>query len=527
MAKPTLFGLINRGYFPKEIPPAFNTRSLARIVRKTATLPPEFFTPKTASKNINHNYLARANSRRRLGIVNPIDYVALSMNIVNNWKQLKSLLNKSRVSLTSPVYYGPPGRAFAYKYKYDKMDDLKASVRSRSRYIFRADISQFYHSIYTHSIAWALHGKKTAKAQQDNKSLLGNILDKLIRHSQDNQTIGIPIGPDISFLIAEIILSVCDEQLQKLKITNYTRYIDDYEFGCESLQAAESYRDKLQEIISEFELVLNPDKTKIIELPIPLANPCISTIRTFDFGDYSVSSQRYALISIFDIVFENIRHNLDISLIKYLLGRLNNITIEKPNWALYENLLLQCAMSDPSTISYVLRELLEYKGMNYPIGFSRIREVFSRLIKLHAPINHGSEVAWALWAMIVLNLPINLATANTVSKMNDSIVAILLLDACSKKLIRPSIDLSNYQSLMTKRELYGDRWIISYEANVKKWLPSLDPVDHVNSDVCFSYLKTASVEFYDDKWVEKNKPKKKPKTIPDYSGGDRGGGGGY
>ncbi len=116
--------------------------------------------PHKPTKNVNHSYLARANSRRRLGIVNPIDYVALSISIINNWKQLRTIHNKTRVSLTSPVYHGPPNRAFGHKYTYDKMDDLKAKVRSRSRYLFRADISQYYHSIYTHSIAWAIHGKK-------------------------------------------------------------------------------------------------------------------------------------------------------------------------------------------------------------------------------------------------------------------------------------------------------------------------------------------------------------------------------
>jgi len=84
MYKPTLFGLISRGYFPKELPPAFNTRSLAMVAKNPATLPPEFTNPRKPTKNINHNYLARANSRRRLGILNPIDYVALSITVINN-----------------------------------------------------------------------------------------------------------------------------------------------------------------------------------------------------------------------------------------------------------------------------------------------------------------------------------------------------------------------------------------------------------------------------------------------------------
>lgn len=530
MSKPTLFGLISRGYFPKELPPAFNTRSLAMIAKNPAALPPEFTNPKTPTKNINHSYLARANSRRRLGIVNPIDYVALSTNIVNHWKQLESLLSRSKVSLTSPVYrgpyykqhHGPPGRAFGYKYSYDRIDDLKTSVRSRSRYILRTDINQFYHSIYTHSIAWAVHGKNTAKAQRNNRKLLGNVLDKLIRHSQDNQTIGIPIGPDISFLIAEIILSVCDEQLRKLRITNYTRYIDDYEFGCKSLRTAESYRDKLQELLGEFELVINPDKTRIIELPIPLEIPCISTIRTFDLRDYGAASQRYALIHIFDIVFENIRQNPDASLLKYLLGKLCKITINKANWTLYENLLLQCVMSDPSTISYVLDEFWKYKSIGYPLRLSRIRDVMTSLITAHAPINHGSEVAWALWTQIVLGLPISEAAANAASKMSDSVVAILLLDAHSKHLIQSPVNFNNYQSHMTKADLYGDQWLLSYEANVKNWLPSCGTTDHVGADKCFGFLKSASVAFYDDKWSIKNKPRKTARRKPPTPGGGEG-----
>jgi hypothetical protein len=522
MTKPTLFGIINRGYFPKELPPAFNTRSFARVAKNPSVLPSEFTHPVKLTKNINHSLLSRADSRRRLGIINPVDYVALSKNVVDNWKQLSSIFNKSHVSLTSPVFYGPPSRSFGYKYAYNRIDDRKAMVRSSSKYLLRADISQFYHSVYTHSIAWAIHGKRFAKANQKNVNLLGNVLDKSIRHSQDNQTIGIPIGPDTSLLMAELILSACDERLQKKKIACFTRYIDDYEFGCKSLQAAESYRDALHELLSEFELVLNPDKTKIIELPVALELPCISAVRTFDIPNGS--SQRYALISLFDMVFENVGLNPDSPLLKYLLGKLGNVTIKESNWTLYENLLLQCVMSDPSTINYVLREFLTYQSLQYRLDLSHINDVMNTLIKSHAPINHGSEVAWALWAQIVLNIQIDDSAAKAAIKMNDSIVAILLLDANSKNLIHPTINLTRYQSLMTRDDLYGEHWLLSYEANVKNWLPFTGGADYVNADRCFGLLKTSSVEFYDDKWFIKNKPRKRIPTPPIPHGGGGGGG---
>jgi hypothetical protein len=62
-----------------------------------------------------------------------------------------------------------------------------------------ADISEFYHSIYTHSISWALHTKLFAKSNQKAK-VVGNLLDKATQNGQHGQTVGIPIGPDTSLV---------------------------------------------------------------------------------------------------------------------------------------------------------------------------------------------------------------------------------------------------------------------------------------------------------------------------------------
>ncbi len=36
------------------------------------------------------------------------------------------------------------------------------------QFIARTDITNFYSSVYTHSIAWALHGKEDARKDQSN-----------------------------------------------------------------------------------------------------------------------------------------------------------------------------------------------------------------------------------------------------------------------------------------------------------------------------------------------------------------------
>ena len=98
-------------------------------------------------------------------------------------------------------------------------------------------------------------------------------LDKLLRNTQDGQTLGIPIGSDTSLVVAELLLCTVDVELEK-RFKNTCifpfkgfRYSDDYEFTFQNRSDAESALSIIQQVISEFELSINPEKTKIVELP--------------------------------------------------------------------------------------------------------------------------------------------------------------------------------------------------------------------------------------------------------------------
>jgi len=400
--------------------------------------------------------------------------------------------------MTTPVAVRPPERAINGKSTFSAYDERRAYIRSKSRYIFKADINQFYHSIYTHSISWAIHGKSVAKAKRHHPTLQGNILDRLVRNSQDGESVGIPIGPDTSLLIAEIILSANDVVLSTKDTNNAFRVIDDYEFGCGSLTEAEFLRHTLQEVLSEYRLTLNlnPGKTEIIELPVPIEAPCISQLRTYQFSTPTPVTQRHEIIHYFGQAFAFSHEYPEESVLKYAVARLSGIKVLPANWALCESLLMQCVAVDPSTIKAVLNQLVRYRDLRYTLELPNIGEVLNRVINRDASLGHGGEVAWAIWALIVLSVPIGDDAATRAASMNDSIVAILMLDAKAKGLISSSVNFDHFRSYMTTGDLYGEQWLLAYEANVKHWLPSVRG-DHVNRDSCFSFLKAHGVYFYD------------------------------
>jgi hypothetical protein len=206
--------LLAKGYFPKELPPQFSTSSFATAVtNRSLTLPPTLRNSRKIAKVCSHSLSRTGLSRRRLSIPNPIPYFNLCTAISNNWQDIRQKIWKSPLSITKPINRGAYNRALAPQTDLGSVIEVRAHSRRSAGYLLRADVSEFYPTIYTHSVPWAIHSKATAKADHSN-ALYGNVIDTYLRNAQDGQTIGIPIGPDTSLVISELILSQVDQTLK-------------------------------------------------------------------------------------------------------------------------------------------------------------------------------------------------------------------------------------------------------------------------------------------------------------------------
>ena len=489
-----LKALLQKGYFPREIPHPFNTSRYGEVVSSDPLLPDDFENDRKTSIASVHNLARSGALRRKLSIPNPLNYYRLSKFITENYEELSNYAIRSDISLTKPGN-GTSPRAINPQFELRMRPIERAKLYASSRFILKADISRYYHSIYTHSISWAIHSKITAKANRSN-TLIGNRLDQLVRNAQDGQTIGIPIGPDSSLLISEIILGAIDQELMQSVSSKAFRSIDDYEFGFKSYAEAENTLGLLQEGLNHYELSLNPKKTSIMKLPVRIEPLWIAELRSFYFRN-SEKGQESDLLRYFDLAFEMASSDPDEDIMKYAISRMNGIQIERNNWLLFQNSLSQCCLIEPGSLRFVIAQLARYNSI-YEVERTIYEECFNDLIVLHAPLGHGSEVAWAMWALILLNIPIHSEQTAAVSVMEDPVVALLALDAQSKGLVPSEHTFDHFATHMTTDDLYGDHWLLAYEANVKGWLPSASANDNVDSDSCFSHLKQNGISFYNE-----------------------------
>lgn len=261
---PLLEACLRLQYFPAirqdshELPPIFSTKTLTdELARKLANCSgPSSSTP------------VRIRTRRFDGLIrtlqipHPVPYSNLVLHLHAHWDKLAPLL-VSESSMVKPGAHPHDGRLVIMNYERPISMELRRIKASQGmRYQVQADIANCFPSIYTHAIDWALRGIDAAKADRSGSTWQAK-LDKKTRNCQNQETIGLAIGPVTSNVLSELILQRVDEELKKTTGCDFTRYVDDYTAYFKDLDGAEHFVQSLDRHLLKYRLSLNTRKTKI------------------------------------------------------------------------------------------------------------------------------------------------------------------------------------------------------------------------------------------------------------------------
>jgi len=488
--------LLAQGYLPKELPPAFSTKSFeAAVTANLSSLPATFRAPKWV-RPASYTISKVSGLRRRLSILNPVHFFNLAELIASQWTPIQTHLATSSLSRSKPIPDPSGVRALVTATPIQELISNRAENRAHGKYTLIADISEFYPSIYTHTIPWAIHGKSVAKANIGNTALLGNRIDRLTRIGQEGQTVGIPIGPDSSLMIAETVLAAVDSTIAT-KISGHGgfRWMDEFEMSFADFSSAETALAELQHVLADFELRLNPRKTRIDDSPFGFETEWVREIRSFQF---SVSPTKYGneLCRYFDLVFSHAKAFPQEHVVRYAISRLRPTKIDPSNWALYQQLISHATIHELPVVDQYITNLLVGEQRGLGVDNALAEETLNYVIEQTALLEHHHEASWALWGLLSLGVPLTQKAADRVEKSDNPVVTLLALDALNQGLVPTTLASAPWSSHMTTPELYGEQWLLAYEANRKGWLPSVGGTDHVNPELNFAFLKQAGVEFY-------------------------------
>lgn len=480
--------LLQERYFPDQIPPVFRSDIFAG---KSSELPAAWQKASPARMLERYSFARPGLGRRDLHIPNPVNQFYIADFIAKHWRKIRNHLDTSGIS-QSACDINRASAAGITPHK--KLEALRLSKMAGRNYILKTDISQFFPSIYTHSIAWVWHGKEKARKDRANE-LFGNKLDDALRRCNDRKSVGIPIGPFTSHIVAEIIMSAIDAKVteQMGELCGY-RHVDDYFLCFDSDAEAKRAFAEIQSAAAEYGLTANIAKTNIYKSSEHSEDSWTHQLQAIRDNKKRRDERRW-LTHFVSEASSLAKQHPNSSVMKYALSILRSAPLSKKNWRLYETALLHILNGHSYAMEAVALTLQE-RNKNYPLAKARWEGVLSSLILRCAPLGHHSEVAWALWLAKVAKLNIKKEAAEQLSQVQSSLCALLALDCRENKLIEGdgNMNVKPWHKHISEEGLKGPCWLLAYEAPIKGWLGKTRFIDDAKF---FSDLKKRDITFYD------------------------------
>jgi hypothetical protein len=463
--------LLEEGYYPEQyvLPPCFSINKFdfqKEPYFNVAKEPDGSIKYKpTISEQIYVSFPKSQLTERTFGIMEPRLYHDIVWYLIDEWNQVLShLFHRDNTifsySFPIPVTKQDIGnigclRAGRLIYEFIEMaeNDLVAEAH-KFKYIVTADIKNFYPSIYTHSLVWALHGKVAARKDTGKYNLLGSKIDRLFQNSNDSCTNGIPIGSAISDLVSEILLSAIDKECSKELETKEipfvaVRFKDDYRFLCNSKNDSDAIIKTLQSKLRNYNLSLSESKTLVNELPEGLFRPW-----TAEYQKYSLkysSSIKYkqfetTLRAVLNIDKKYPNTGIVDKFLSELVSKNYKLKLrlkQKDILKVFSLLLLlkeRRSKAFPQILAIIELILERYKEIDLIEDLKRsLEEVFRSIVNQNSDYQY--DILWLLYFLKATEISNEKLSGRTKCKLLQSV------KANSQKFFNNSNDIKLYQSI--------------------------------------------------------------------------------
>ncbi|HKQ85034.1 MAG TPA: RNA-directed DNA polymerase, partial [Steroidobacteraceae bacterium] len=402
------------------------------------------------------------------------------------WEYINGFFGQIDTSLSIPQEARDRDRALEIN-THSTVEATRIARLSHYRFIAKTDISRFYHSIYTHSVPWAFHGKAAAKADRDanSETTYFNRADHILRHGQDGQTVGIPVGPDTSRVIAEIVAAAIDLEFKRrcdVKDITMIRHVDDVWIGAHSHADVERALWRYREAMREFELDINENKTRIHSSDFRFADTWPSELAiALEAALQSTSPQKpERLRAALERAFAMAVADGDDGVLKYAIRYLDRHSDSWNDWEIGEPFLKRSIVHFGHTTDYVARVVVWRQFAKGDLDMKTWSAIFSTIIDSHGRIGNDSEVCWATYACTQLGIPIGSTAAENIIRNCGALSILSVLNCVEKGLADKSIFDAAYER-MRLESAHGAFWPVLMEWKSRKW-PKHELLG-VNSDI--------------------------------------------
>jgi hypothetical protein len=488
--------LLTNGLFPETLPPCFTSEAVGNyLIGKEAQFAAASLNSRSPAKPISYSCTKHNASRRSFATPHPLNYFFIASFLSKHWPAIQAFFAKSTISKSIPDTSDEEGLRCVKITSFSELNRIAHHQLRHSPYILRADISQFYPSVYTHSVPWAFHSKEAAKKDRKKESaaVFFNELDYHLRNCQDGQTRGLLIGPDCSRIVAEIVACAVDEIIisssNKL-IVGGIRHVDDYSLGVRSEADAAMVLTNLRNALNEFELLPNDEKTRTLSAVVPNDAP------------WPLELQRSAKLCLEEVTEDGIIEFVDEALratkrfttqspLKLLLRSMDKYNVEiVDEFEVLEPFLLRFVHHFVHTIDYIAMLVASRVLHGESIKKESWHEVINDGIVRYSRLGHHHEVAWLLWLALTADIDVTDLSLQEVIRTENSHLIAMVIGALDESLVKkiPEIDFDS------SLDMRSESWLHMFEGR----LAGITKAPFANDELdLFESLRKEVISFVD------------------------------
>ena len=454
-------------YFPRELPPQFTTAGFAEKAEEIAEEWQGLVRPQHVRKltwfqeELFSVPVVGSTARRRLAIVNPVPQMRVTNLIAQRWDEIQNHCRMAEYSAELPrIDEAVSGTELS------EFSRQRSAIFGKHGRAVSISISRFSDSLYTHAIAWALHGKQqckewisSSKGRAELNEKLGGLLDQAIQAGQSGETVGIPDGPYTSQIILKIVNAAIDVKFERRSRLR-AHHVSDWCIGIGQSETAGQVIADIAAACHVYGLDPTVEKIKVVG-PDDFSEPAWLLEFGRDCNERAKSIQRF-FAKAFQLANTHSRDALAHAVRETAKWKIQS----KNDWDLLEGFLLTAARVETGIFSDVAKIFAARRKF---VNRDRIRDLIRDTIADHAPLGHHYEVSWALSLAKEFSIKIPEEAVKFVCNMDSAVCASLLLDLRDEGCVDGQITTTTWRSCLNVKGLKTGMWMLTYEAANKGW----------------------------------------------------------
>ena len=302
---------------------------------------------------------------------------------------------------------------------------------------------------------------------------------------------GVPIGNDISFLLAEVVLAQVDRAMGSAATRSF-RWFDDYEFGVDTEDQAAAMLKRLNRQLAKFKLRLNPRKTVIKKLPLPAQDEWQDTLRQAGAARFASARE---MVKYFDLAFRLREQFPDAPVLTYAMGMLFKLMCPATDVArVAQSCITQTLLCEPGAAQKAFALLIFWRLNGLTLDLPLITNTISQVIIRHEACGFSSDVAWALAFCLDQRIVLNGRAGRILSVFDDDCTALQALHMDCIGLLPKGFHKKHISKVLKNADLDREHWLLAYESVRQGFLGVCRRI--VQRNPFFNALLARDVTFY-------------------------------